>query len=84
MLYRIYTENKSRQTIEQLTNKYFQGYTLLQGTGHYQGKREPSIILEIVGNEIDRQIEQLARDIKHANNQESILVQKLQNEHSFI
>lgn len=51
------------------------GFTLYDATGYWEGKREPSIILEVVGEHTLKGIlEDIARTYCERFNQESVLV----------
>jgi hypothetical protein len=78
MLYRIYTENTKRQhVIRDAVSKRYPGFTLIKGVGYWQGKREQSLIIEIITpRPDDKTILKLAGDIKRLNRQESVLVVK--------
>lgn len=79
MLYRIFTEDKNQATIESILNKYFEGYTLYKADGFWRLQREQSLIIEIITEDIDRTITELANEIKTANGQEAVLIQKIKN-----
>lgn len=79
MLYRIFTENKNQEEIEKLCSKYFEGYTVIKADGFWRLQKENSLIIEIVAEEIDAKISALAGDIKKNNNQETVLIQKINN-----
>ena len=71
--YRLYTE--FYPNLLELTSRYFDGATLYFGDGLYQGNVEHSGVIEIIAKEDDLQkVVFLAGDIKHMNNQESVLV----------
>jgi hypothetical protein len=48
-IHRVYTEDKRRVTIVRVVSKQFESFTLQPTTGHYRGKPEKSIVLELVG-----------------------------------
>lgn len=79
MLYRIFTENKNKKKLEKIISKHFEGFTLYKATGFWRLQKEKTLIIEIIEDiPVDR-INNLAKDIKKANKQEAVLVQKLQN-----
>jgi hypothetical protein len=72
-VYRIYTEDKNKRGILRLASAQFESFTVQPTDGYYRGRREQSIVLEIVGAR-PRQIEQLAKQIRHMNGQKSVLI----------
>ena len=79
MLYRIFTENKNLKEIEAIVSKYYEGFTLLKSEGFWRLQKENSLIIEIVTDDSDKLIEDMAKEIKTANNQEAVLIQKIKN-----
>jgi len=76
-IYRIYTENVNRDDIVKIAGEYFQGFTLLDGVGFWQGTPEQSLIIEIIGTEKDAaNVELVAYKIKKNNCQQAVLVQE--------
>ncbi len=84
MLYRIFTENKNHKAIEKIIAKYFEGFTLLKGNGFWRLQKENSLIIEIVTDDTDKLINDLAKEIKEANKQQAVLVQKINNNQWFV
>lgn len=80
MLYRILTEDKNHEELEKLAAKHFPGFTLVRGQGFWRLQKEDTLIIEIVADDIDVKINTLALAIKQLNNQEAVLVQKIQNQ----
>ena len=79
MLYRIYTENKNKNNIEKIVNKYYEGFTLVKSEGYWRLQKENSLIIEIVTTDSDKLINNLAKEIKAVNKQKAVLVQKIEN-----
>ncbi len=81
MLYRIYTENKNQKTIEKIITNYFDGFTIIKGQGFWKGQKENSLIIEIEVqvDEVEK-VDQIAEDIKHANNQQAVIIQKINSD----
>ena len=79
MIYRILTENKNRQGLENILKRRFLGFTVTEATGYWQGAREASLIIDIdtLGEEGKIGVYQTAREIKDYNGQESVLVQEI-------
>jgi len=81
MLYRILTQKVdkfSEVIIRACVAKSFNGFTILEGTGYWNGIEEDCLIVEIatIGDfEADVEVEAVAKDIKHRLKQEAIMVQ---------
>lgn len=76
-LYRIYTEDKNEQLIIELCNEYFDAYTLYYTVGYWKGKRELSLVIEIITEDMPQKygkVQGLANEIKILNNQEAVLI----------
>lgn len=87
MLYRIFTENtpEYKETAIDLTAQYFDGFTVLEGVGYWQGAGEHSLCIEVSGHACIRgKVNELAGCIKRRNNQEAVLVQKISATNDFI
>jgi len=72
-VHRIYTEAKNEREIVRLASSRFESFTLQPTSGYYQGKRERSIVLEIIGAS-SRLVEDLAQLIRRMNGQKSVLI----------
>jgi hypothetical protein len=85
-LYRICTENINRDKIELLLKSYVDGFTIIEGTGYWQGQREASLIVEIAGEQsyLHTVVRQVAKGIKLMNKQEAVLVQSFEGESELI
>ena len=90
MLYRIFTENKNYDQIKELICQHFDGCTLIKAKGVWQGKSEHSLIIEIdyikPANviDVDIKIDQLCYAIKKLNQQNKILVQRIESNSKLI
>lgn len=82
-LHRIFTENKNKPDILKLTSKLFDGFTAFNATGYWKGNPEKSLCLEIITDQSSK-VDLLAGRIKRANDQESVLVEVVQNSAKFI
>ncbi len=75
-IYRIYTER--RQNLASLVSGYFDGFTLIDASGHWRGLAEPSAVIEVIqdGDETEtrRRVYDLAEAIRAANDQTAVLV----------
>lgn len=76
--YRIHTEDKNRPTIYQLAGNRFDGFTVTYGTGFYKGESEHTLVLEIITSDTVS-VYLLAEEIRTANGQESVLVNRLES-----
>ena len=79
MLYRIFTERKNEAEIEKIVSKYYEGFTLVKSEGFWRLQKENSLIIEIVTEDSDKLISNLAKEIKANNNQQAVLIQKIKN-----
>ena len=82
MLYRILTEDVGNlEGIHEICSKLFNGYTMYYTNGFYNGQPEPAICIEIdsIGQDghLEVRVKQAAEQIKELNNQECVLVQKI-------
>ena len=76
--YRIHTEDKNRPTIYKLAGNRFDGFTVTYGTGFYKGESEHTLVLEIITSDTVS-VYLLAEEIRTANGQESVLVNRLES-----
>ena len=84
MLYRINTEDLNRGTIESIVSAKFQGFSVLDQVGFWQGARESSLAIEIETEETRQDdVLTIAAQIKAANNQQAVLVQRI-NTNSYL
>lgn len=73
VVYNLYTENFPN--LPDLVTRYFDGATIYDGLGVWQGTQEQSAVIEIIGHRDDLQaVTHLAGDIKHVNKQQSVIV----------
>jgi len=80
-LHRICTENKNYEAIlDRLDMQFPGGYTIINANGAWQGKREKSLIIEVVSDapSIESDIGKLAYWLKKYNEQETVLVQVIE------
>jgi hypothetical protein len=82
-LHRLFTEDINRQTIIDLASKVFDGFTVYSAKGYWKGTAEPSLVIETITDKTDL-FYNLARDIKHANRQEAVLVEVIANHADFV
>lgn len=75
-LFRIWTEDKNREQVEQLVARYFDGFSIVAAVGYWKGTREASLCIEIV-TDYPNGVRALARAIKSFNEQEAVLVQEI-------
>jgi len=78
-LYRVCTENKNYPAILDYLDEHFpDGYTIIHANGAWQGIREKSLVIEIMGkdeDDTDVSVEKLAYWLKKYNGQQAVLVQ---------
>ena len=87
MLIRILTEDKNRETVVDLCNRVYDGYTLIQGQGTWKGVHEPTLVIEVAVEDTPTEratATMLARRIKVANEQEAVLIEFLASTNVFI
>ena len=71
--YRLYTERFPN--IAEITARYFDGFSIVESVGYWQGIAELSVIVEIITSESNRwRIDALREFIKTANNQQSVML----------
>ena len=77
-LYRVCTQNLNYPNILDYLDKHFpDGYTIINANGAWQGVREKSLVIEVVGN-IDTHndaVEKFGYWLKKYNSQQAVLVQ---------
>ena len=83
-LYRLITENKNRDDIEDILKVFFTGSTIYEATGFWKNTKEQSLIIEIDGNGDYFDIVHLAKVIKKLNNQDAVMVQQIRAKTEFI
>ncbi len=89
MLYRIFTEDKNTRRLHKLVSRYLDGYTSYTAVGFWKGTPEQSRVIEVVVPVYDEwfkdeDIRSLCHEIKGLNNQESVLLQKIEVQSEFI
>lgn len=86
-LYRIYTEDKNRERIEEEVSKYFEGFTIYEAIGYWKMIKENSLVIEIITKNVVEsglEIKVICGFIKALNSQESILLTMQDMEMRFI
>jgi hypothetical protein len=76
--YRIHTEDINRVHIYALAGLRFEGFTVTYGTGFYKGESEHTLVLEIITSD-PASVYLLAEEIRMANGQESVLVNRIES-----
>ena len=72
-LYRIYTEDKQREDIDQVLKAHgIDSYTLIPTQGYWQGAQENSLIIEIL-SDLPLPLQYIAQSIKLTLNREAVL-----------
>jgi hypothetical protein len=72
-MYRILTQDKNRALIETIVDSYVDGYTITLTYGVWKGENELSLALDFV-DVAEELVFIVAKEIKEANEQESVLV----------
>lgn len=73
--YRLYTENTNIHTIRELVDGYLEGYTIYFTEGRWRGKREDSLVIEVLSPvPLDATLENLAEAIKKASKQAEVWI----------
>jgi hypothetical protein len=83
--YRIFTEDKNRECVAALVAANFDGFTMSPALGYWKGVPEKALVIEILAEDYAlRLVRVVCEDIKFFNEQESILLQVLDNNSEFI
>jgi len=69
--YRLYTERFDN--IGALASQRFDGFTLIESRGYWQGAPEDSVIVEVVTDDASK-VKALAEDIRRTNHQQAVMV----------
>ena len=73
--WRIYTEYIHTRHIAKIVDKYFADYSMFSGIGHYIGKQERCLVIEIIDFAIsEADITAICREINSDNHQKCCLV----------
>ena len=76
-MYRVLTERVNPATITGLAAKFLGDCTIVEGIGLFNNEQEKSTIIEYsTGTAQDELIRSLAHEIRTANNQEAVLIQR--------
>lgn len=77
MQYRIFTENKNKKLVVDAVRRRFEGFTISEGLGYWQGSSEKTLIIDIDSLDDDNRlgVYKLAEEIKIHNKQEAVLLQ---------
>ena len=81
MFYLLFTE--ASENLVSLASEHFDGFTMFQALGSWQGKLESSAVL-LIGTDDRSKVNALARAIATTNNQESIMVLPLAGKAEFV
>lgn len=80
MMFRVFTEDVNRPKIEEIAGKFFHAFTMMPAQGVWNGQKENSLVIEVIGDKrLEEPVNLMAQEIKLANRQESVLVQRLLN-----
>ena len=85
MLYRLFTENKNYEQVKNLIREIFVSATIIKAEGLWQGESEHSLIIEVLADDkCEQQIRQLCYNIKKLNQQDKILVQRIESDSKLV
>ena len=84
MLYRIFTEDLNQGKIEKIVTDHYPGFTIYKAEGFWRAQKENSLIIEIVTESNDAKVNAIAKAIKEENDQQAVLVQKIENNQWFV
>lgn len=85
MLFRIFTENKNQAQVEYIVSSHFDAFTIFKATGYWKGIPEHSLVIEVSGDDIiEASIRDMCAQIKSHNEQECVLIQKIECSQEFI
>jgi len=76
-LYRICTEDKNRDKVERIVTGCFPGFTIIEAKGYWEGVREDSLVIELVTEDEER-VNIVATRIKVVNEQQAVLIQRIE------
>ena len=82
-MYRIYTEDRNRSAILGLCSDTFDSFTVIPAIGYWQGKPEQSLVIE-AETEDEIAVQKLAVAIRRANQQDAVLVSKVESKVTLI
>jgi hypothetical protein len=71
--YRIYTENTNYEATVELARKLLKDFTLFHADGFWHGKREKSLVFEVLTDD-EHMAEDFAYRVKKLNSQECVLI----------
>ena len=79
ILYRLYTENKNRKWLEQTIAERFDGFSIQEQTGYWQGQKEKNLCIEIMDNRKSAPmlIQEIVKAICGYNQQDYVLIQRI-------
>lgn len=72
------------EKIEAVVSSHFDGFTAFEVIGYWKGKKEKTMKVEVVTDETDAKIIKVAKELKNALEQESVLVETITSNCAFI
>jgi len=79
MTYHLHTQSTKAmdaKTINLASQVFPSGFTMYHAIGYWHGMRERSSVLEIAGRNIARKVRKLAGQIRRANRQNAVLIER--------
>jgi len=83
LLYRILTEDVHREAIYAILDSHVDGYTVTPAVGSWRGVREQSPAIDLIGVPAIT-VQNIAREIKAKNSQESVLILEIRAAFQFV
>lgn len=82
-LHRLFIEDVNRGALIDLVSSYFDGFSVREQIGYWQGQAEKSLLIEVITDKTAA-VYELAGKIKALNCQESVLVEIVSNSAYFV
>lgn len=72
------------EKIETIINNYFDGFTEIETAGFWQGRKEKSVIIEVVSEKSPSELVKIAKELKIALDQDAIMIETVDSNSVFI
>ena len=79
ILFRLHTQNKNKKWLERIIAEHFDGFSIQEQTGYWQGQKEKSLCIEIMTERKSAPIciQKIVKEICGYNKQECVLIQRI-------